>query len=331
MTRKTNNEDRIDFTVAIPTYNGAHLLPKLLERLSSQNIPLNFSWEIIVIDNNSSDHTAALIKEYQANWVHAFPLRYYFELEQGAAFARIRAVLEAKGELIGFLDDDNLPNLNWVSAAYTFAQEHPKAGAYGGKIHGSFEVPPPENFKRIQSFLAIRDRGNSPHLYQPDMLILPPSASLVIRKQAWVNCLPKNLVLTGPQKESSFLRGEDYELLLYLSRGGWEIWYNPAMETEHLIPRWRLERHYLLSLVQGSGLCISHLRMIGLENWRKPLILLKIMLGSLKRIILHWLKYKGELQTDLIAACEMEFFISTFISPLYYLGLITPSQKTSKS
>lgn len=130
----------IHFTVAIPTYNGESRLPEVLDRLRSQLHIEIFSWEIIVVDNNSTDRTAEVVQTYQASWQCPYPLRYYFEAQQGAAFARARAIKEAQGALIGFLDDDNLPAPNWVSAAYSFGQEHPSVGAYGSQIHGIFEV-----------------------------------------------------------------------------------------------------------------------------------------------------------------------------------------------
>ena len=308
----------IDFTVAIPTYNGANRLPQVLERLREQVNTENLGWEIIIIDNNSKDNTAQIVQEYQAKWSAKCPLKYYFEVEQGAAFARQRAIREAQSEFIGFLDDDNLPDVHWVSAAYLFGKEHPKAGAYGGQIHGEFEVEPPENFKRIQSFLAIRERGKISHLYDPDNLSLPPAAAVVVRKQAWCENVPSRPTLGG-KAYGSMVQGDDYEPLLYMHKAGWEIWYNPAMQTYHQIPGWRLEKDYLISLIRGSSLCICHLRTIGAKTWQKPLIFAKIIMGSLRRSVLHWLKYRGKVKTDLIAACEMEFFLSSAASPFYYL------------
>ena len=140
---------QINFTVAIPTYNGSERLPKVLEKLRLQTDTEHFLWEIVLVDNNSNDDTAQVVQSYQANWHHPYLLRYCFEEKQGLAFARQRAIEEAKGEFIGFLDDDTLPKSDWVAAAYSFGKSHLKVGAYGGQIHGEFEVKPPENFDRI--------------------------------------------------------------------------------------------------------------------------------------------------------------------------------------
>ena len=307
----------IDFTVATPTYNGEHRLPLVLERLQQQTGVEQINWEIIIIDNNSTDETAKVIQDYQANWSQIYTLKYYFESEQGAAFARQRAVREAKGPLVGFLDDDNLPDSHWVAAAYSFAQEHPQAGAYSGQIHGDFEVTPPADFEKIQAFLAIREHGSEPCLFEPDSLRLPPGAALVVRRQAWLESVPKRPLLTG-KLPGAMVQGDDYEPLLYLHKAGWQIWYNPAMHTYHQIPHWRLERTYLLSLARGCGLATCQLRMINANNGQKPMIIAKTLVGNLRRIALYLIKYQGQIQTNLVAACELEFFWGSFISPFYF-------------
>lgn len=313
--------NQIQFTVAIPTYNGATRLPKLLDKLRSQINTEHFSWQILIVDNNSTDNTAVVVQEYQENWLDTYPLKYTFEPEQGAAFARVRAIQEAESELVGFLDDDILPNSDWVAAAYNFAKDYPQAGAWGGQIHGYFEVHPPENFKRIQSFMAIVERGNQPHLYDPENLILPPSASWGVRRKAWLENVPNRPTLGGRVK-GSMVQGDDYEPLLYMYRAGWEIWYNPDMHVTHQIPAKRLERDYLISLSRGCGLCVCHLRMINAKPGQMPIIFAKIMLGGLKRTVIHLLKYRGQVKTDLVAACELGFYSASVVSPFYYVKTV---------
>ncbi|MFQ4144067.1 hormogonium polysaccharide biosynthesis glycosyltransferase HpsE [Chlorogloeopsis sp. ULAP02] len=308
--------NNLDFTVAIPTYNGEHRLPELLEKLRQQINIENLNWEIIVVDNNSTDNTAKVIQSYQQNWQFSHSLKYCFEAKQGAGYARKKAVAEAKGKLIGFLDDDNYPNENWVAAAYSFAQQHPQAGAYGSQIHPDWEVEPPENFQRIASFLAITERGDLPLLYEAKKKLLPPSAGLVVRKQAWLDNVPNKPILTG-RVIGNMLTSEDLEVLSYIQKAGWEIWYNPDMEIYHKIPSFRLKKEYLLPFFKGIGLSRYVTRMVNVKDWNKPLIFLIYILNDLRKIILHFLKYRTKLQSDLVVACEMQLFISSFISPFH--------------
>ncbi|HEY9850637.1 MAG TPA: hormogonium polysaccharide biosynthesis glycosyltransferase HpsE [Leptolyngbyaceae cyanobacterium] len=306
----------LDFTVAIPTYNGENRLPEVLERLRAQINTESISWEIIVVDNNSSDRTKKIVEDYQKNWSCPYPIRYYYEQKQGAGFARQKAIEEANSSLIGFLDDDNLPALDWVSKAYLFSQEYPKAGAYGSQIHPMYEIEPPKNFKRIASLLAIIERGENPLLYNPSSKLLPPSAGLVIRKQAWLENVPKQLILTG-RAHGKMLTSEDLEVLSYIQNSDWEIWYNPEMEIDHKISKWRLEKSYLISLARGIGLSRYVTRTIGIQPWLKPLVNIAYMINDTKKIIFHLLKYRTKVKTDVVAACEMQLYLSSLVSPFF--------------
>lgn len=309
----------INFTVAIPTYNGASRLPGLLDNLLTQVVPQDFVWQVIVVDNNSTDTTADVIKSYQSRYQGNCSLVFAFEEQQGAAFARQKAMQLAQSELVGFLDDDVTPANDWVTSAYQFGLEHSQAGAYGGRIIGKFEVPPPDNFKRIQSFLALRDRGTSPHLYNPEHLALPPSAAWVIRKKAWIEHVPPRPNLGG-RTGKSMVQGDDYEPLLYIHKAGWEIWYHPDMYVEHHIPAGRLQDQYLIALSRGCGLCVFQLRLITAKNWEKPITFSKVMLGGLQRACVHFLKHYRQINTDIVTRCELIFFLSWCLSPFYYFN-----------
>ncbi|MBW4427333.1 MAG: hormogonium polysaccharide biosynthesis glycosyltransferase HpsE [Nostoc desertorum CM1-VF14] len=310
--------ESLDISVAIPAYNGATRLPKLLDKLLTQTGVEKLKWEIIIVDNNSSDNTFEIIQNYQKIYDGKFHLRYFLETEQGAAFARLRAVREARGELIAFLDDDNLPAPDWLAEAYAFGLEHSQAGAWSGQIHGDFEVKPPEKFERIQAFLAIREHGPNPHLFDAENLRLPPGAALVVRKKVWRENVPQRPTLSG-KLPGILVQGDDYEPLLYIHYGGWQIWYNPTMHTYHQIPHWRLERDYLLTLARGCGLCIFQLRLINTKNWQKPIVFVKTILGNFRRVLQHLIQYRGELKSNLIALFEIEFYLASMISPIYYL------------
>ncbi|MDX2215373.1 MAG: hormogonium polysaccharide biosynthesis glycosyltransferase HpsE [Oculatellaceae cyanobacterium bins.114] len=320
----------VDFTVAIPTYNGEHRLPEVLDRLKAQLATEPFSWEVMVVDNNSSDGTAAVVHRYQTDWLPNCPLKYIKETRQGAAFARQRAIEESDSEFVGFLDDDNIPATDWVAAAFTFGKTHPAAGAFGSQIHGDFEVSPPKNFKKIALFLAIVERGSKPYIYTPEKKLLPPGAGLVVRRQVWLETVPAQLVLNNAGKDAG-LASEDLEVGLYIQNAGWEIWYNPDMHVHHKIPKWRLEKDYLLSLFRCIGLSSHHIRMLRFKAWQRPFAFLIYLLNDLRKLTLHILKHGRVIKDDLIAACEQELLISTLISPffLWKKRFLSPAKQVS--
>ena len=304
-----------DFTVVIPTYNGAARIGALLDRLRCQINVKDIVWEIIVVDNNSSDRTAEVVQRYQAHWPKNIPLRYEFEPQQGAGFARQRGVKMAKGALIGYLDDDNLPWINWVYAAYKFAQQNPRVGVFGSRIRGKFSTAVPKNFSRISSLLALTDRGSQPIPYNPEAKILPPGAGLVVRRQAWLNHVPEDRILS--EKFGKREAGEDLEAVLHIQSAGWDVWYNSHMWMHHEIPESRLTKDYLVTLCRGIGLSRYHTRMLSFAPYKRPLVLLPYALNDLRKILLHIARYRKDVVTDTVAASEMMLYTASLVSPLY--------------
>lgn len=319
----------IDFSVAICTFNGENRLPDVLDRLKdcyvyTKQLQIDsdtINWEIIVIDNNSKDNTAKVVQEYQADWPAAYPLKYFFEPQQGLSYARERAIQEAQGTFVGFLDDDNLPRANWVASAYNFGKNHPQAGAYGGQIYGDYEVTPPNNFDRISLFLAIGGSTKTICYTAPEnslyfKKVLPAGAGLVVRKQAWIENVPKDLFFQG-RVNGSLVTAEDIEALTHIKKAGWEIWHNAEMQIDHRIPKQRLEKEYLLKLMRSIGLSRHYTRMLDIKIWQQPFVSLAYMANDIRKMAIHLLKYRMVLRNDIVAACEMELLIGAFFSPFY--------------
>lgn len=305
-----------EFTVAITTYNGAARVGQVLDLLQHQIGVEDISWEIIVVDNNSSDRTAEVIQAYQQNWQGSAKLRYIFEGKQGLAYARDRAVNEADSPLVGFLDDDNLPASNWVAAAYNFAMEHPEVGAIASRIHGLFEIEPDQELQKIIFYLAITERGDEPLRYEPKQKGVPPGAGIVIRRQAWLESVPKQLLFIG-RTAKSLVGAEDAEALLHIYNHGWEIWYNPTMEIQHVIPTQRLQRDYLTKLMRGIGLSRYYLRMLLTPVWKRPFALVIYLINDFRKFIIYWLRNRQQISENLVIACELERLFGSLISPFY--------------
>ncbi|MEM8602676.1 MAG: hormogonium polysaccharide biosynthesis glycosyltransferase HpsE [Cyanobacteria bacterium P01_H01_bin.121] len=307
----------ISITVAVCTYNGSKRLPAVLACLRSQQVGSGLDWEVVVVDNNSQDCTADVVRAHQKDWPGISRLRYTFEHRQGLAYARQRAIDEAHGALVGFLDDDNLADQGWVQSACNFAAHYPQAGAYGSRVLPHYEVKPPPDFQRIAPFLAIVDRGRVPLMYKPEKKVLPPGAGLVVRRQVWLNYVPEALQLVG-RVNGGMLAGEDLEALLYIQRAGWEIWYAPDLLVRHQIPSERLQEQYLLKLFRGIGLSRYRTRMLSWPIWLRPVAIAAYTTNDLRKILHHLYKYKGS--RGLIAKCELELYRSSLTSPLYTWG-----------
>ncbi len=306
----------LDFSIAIPTYNGAERLGSVLEAIRWQLNTHKLSWEVIVVDNNSTDSTADIVQQYQRQWDRSAPLRYAFEPKQGAAYARQTAIKIATSPLVGFLDDDTLPSMTWLVSAYGFAHKHPKAGVIASRIRGKFETAPPKNFERIASLLALTERGSQPLMYRPSQKVVPPSAGMVVRRQAWIDNVPEELVLTG-RTSTSMLTGEDTESILHIQRAGWEVWYNPEMRLQHQIPSSRLTRQYLQKLCHGIGLSRYRTRMLATSLWLRPLMLSLYMANDIRKILRHCFRHRRNVIQDDVTACELTLYTASLISPFF--------------
>ena len=308
----------VDFSVVICTYNGARKLPQVLERLKLQRSTVNICWEVVVIDNNSHDDTASVVQHYQQHWRSEIPLRYYFEPRQGLAYARRYAVHHVKAPLIGFLDDDNLPQETWVYESWWFGHQHSQAGAYGSEVKPIYDAPPPAGFRRIAPLLAIIERGDQPFIYTQRHGVLPAGAGMVVRRAAWFAHVPAQPRLAGVTSKSLKNKGEDVETLSYIRDAGWEIWHNPAMVIQHHIPTERIQRSYLLRLCRAVGLNRFPLRMGRYQPWQQPFMLFLYMLNDLRRLILYIMSNYRSLPGDVVCACEFALLSTSLISPLYH-------------
>jgi glucosyl-dolichyl phosphate glucuronosyltransferase len=130
-------------SVIICTYNRAWLLRKSLLSLSSQTLAPAL-YEVVVIDNNSTDETSEVVKECQESH-SGLNLRCVKETQQGLSFARNRGYQEARGKIVAYLDDDAIANQKWCEATLA-AFEQPSVLAAGGPIVPWYEAQPPAWF-----------------------------------------------------------------------------------------------------------------------------------------------------------------------------------------
>lgn len=316
----------IDFTVAIRTFNAAERLPMLLDKLRSQQHTDSIRWEVLIVDNNSTDNTVEIVQQYQAEWLPICELRYVLESQQGGAIARKRAIQEARGTLIGFLDDDTLPALNWVAKACEFGQAHPKVGAYGSRILPDYETDPPPNFDRIAHYLPTMLRQHS-FRYDSHRQGMPVGAGLVIRRQAWLDHAIGTQIIQGPIGRGFALKGEETEALWKIKSANWEIWYNAEMSIVHKIPQWRLEKTYLMNFLKVIGLSQHRFRMLRYRAWQRPFVFPLLLVNDLQKIAFHKFKYRNS--KELIAACELQFFTGRLFSPFYIWAQLLSSEKRS--
>jgi glycosyltransferase involved in cell wall biosynthesis len=149
-------------TVAICTLNRAESLRRTLESLAAMPVPDDLDWEVVVVNNNCTDHTDAVIEEF----AERLPLRREFEPQRGLSRARNRAVDTAKGDYIVWTDDDVVVDPGWLAAYAEAFRRWSEAAVFGGRIIPRYETPVVKWVAESEALLvgpyAIRDFGDEP-------------------------------------------------------------------------------------------------------------------------------------------------------------------------
>jgi glycosyltransferase involved in cell wall biosynthesis len=241
-------------SVVICCHNSARRLPATLMHLGAQKVNAGIPWEVVLVDNASTDDTATVAKECWSKHPAA-PLRIIGEPRLGPAFARKRGMNEARYEFISFVDDDNWVDERWVEPCAAFLQDHPAVGAVGASSTPVCEVEPPAWFWDCNMLYAI-----SPATWRAGDFTDNPgtlwTAGMTLRKTAVTALESSNapLLLSGRRGSSSSLAaGEDTELTLRLRLAGWKLWYEPSLHFRHYLPTTRLTWSYARRLYRGSG------------------------------------------------------------------------------
>lgn len=172
------------FTLALCTFNRARLLEQALESLSRCKAP-EFGWELLVIDNNSTDSTAIVVDEFRSR----LPVQRHFEPTQGLSAARNRAIKECRGDVLLFTDDDLRFDADWLCRYEEAFSAHPEAGWFGGRVRPLWENGPPawlvdDKLSLISGLLVHYDLGSAGRAYQPSDPS-PFGASFALRRSTF--------------------------------------------------------------------------------------------------------------------------------------------------
>jgi glycosyltransferase involved in cell wall biosynthesis len=217
-------------------------------------------WELLIIDNASHEPLASTL---DLSWQKQ--ARVIREDRLGLTFARLRSFEEARGELIIYIDDDNVLAPDYFAHAVRLMDETPRYGAIGGKSLPVYEVPPPDWFAEAGLSLACRDLGDVALMAEwadPDAArtypdCAPVGAGMVVRRAAYENYVraasadPRRTALG--RRGTDLASGEDNDMILSILRQGWQVAYRPELSLDHLIPAGRLTQAYLERYARSSN------------------------------------------------------------------------------
>lgn len=236
-------------SVVICTYNRAPLLEKCLTCLQQQTEVKPKDFEVVIIDNNSLDHTAELCAK-MLEQDRSSNFHYFLEKNQGHSYARNRGILESKGRLIAYLDDDAFVRKEYIKEVIDFFDMYPNAMVTGGKIIPVYEKSEPKWMSNyLLPLVAALDMGKKPRLFSGRKF--PIGANIIFRKVVFETYGLFNVELG--RIGNGLMGGDEKDLAYRLKEAKEEIWYAPKVVVDHYIPEKRLGNDYIKGLAIGVG------------------------------------------------------------------------------
>lgn len=227
-------------SVCICTFQRVHLLRRLLGALQQQATGGDFTFSIVVADNDPANSARSTIAEFARR--SSLQVAYYSEPRRNLALVRNRVLAHAHGEWVALIDDDEFPARDWLQQLLMTARRLQAPGVLG-PVRPHFEAPPPRWLQQGR----FCERAEYP-------------TGTVMH---WSKCFAGNALLrrdvlagmSGPFRTEFGLGGEDVDLFRRLTRFGHRfVWCNEAVVHE-IVPPCRWTRAYWMkrALLHGSN------------------------------------------------------------------------------
>jgi glucosyl-dolichyl phosphate glucuronosyltransferase len=238
-------------SVVVPTYNRAHMLSVTIESLLRQSYDPE-RYEIIIVDNNSSDNTKQIIEEWQKKCDGK--LKYVFEARQGVHYARNSAFKYARGEILYYTDDDMIADADLLKEIVKPFSYDPVVATVTGRVLPKWEQEPPQWVLDLcmNNLLSLQDR-------QERLLISPHDVGVIschqaLRREAFLRSGGYN-----PENTAGEWIGDgETGLNIKLQKLGYCFGYISSSLTYHMIPASRMTQEYLNKRFANQGNCDSY-------------------------------------------------------------------------
>ena len=237
-------------SVIIPTYNRAEMLRETVDTFLSQTYPAD-RWELILVDNNSTDTTWSVIEDLAGRDDRIRPLR---EQRKGAHFARNSGALEAKGSILYFTDDDMLADPHLLERIVEVFEADGEVASVTGKVVPRWDTEPPawvlEHLRN--NLLSLNDLGEATIISDDDPGVF--SCHQAVRRDVFMAAGGFN-----PDTNAELFTGDNETgLNIKIRKLGYRFAYVGMAVTQHMIPASRMTQKYLNSRMADQGFCDSY-------------------------------------------------------------------------
>ena len=240
---------RARVSIIICTFNRCSSLADTLASLQALRMPDQVRWDVLVVDNNSTDETKAVVEQFARNAM--VDVRYLFEPTQGLSHARNSGILATDSEYIAFTDDDVIVDQDWLKCVVeTFTTNN--ADCVGGKIVPCWLGERPrwltDNLLNVLAVLDHGDKALELGLRDDDRTLF--GANFAFKRESLVKAGMFDVALG---RKGAFGAGEDKEVLQKLKQAEGRVIYNPGAIVFHKVSPERLSKKYFRQWHYAAG------------------------------------------------------------------------------
>lgn len=250
-------------SVIVCCYNSATLISRTLEHLLAQKVDASTLFEIILVNNNSTDDTVEVAKKIVKKNSQSHTLKIIDEPTPGLSFARRTGIQHAQYDYILFCDDDNWLQNDYLQIAYDLMSENSNIGVLGGQALSVLEGEEPLWWEKQKTNYAVgKQAATSGDISDRSYLW---GAGMVIRKQILNKLFEAGFSsLLSDRKGNVLSSGGDSEICKWAMLMGYRLWYSESLLFVHYISNKRLNDEYLGQLLEGHKRAQT---LLNLYNW----------------------------------------------------------------
>lgn len=229
-------------SVIICTYNRDQHIERALHSLIKQDYDKS-DYEIIVVDNNSTDKTPEIIRDFKNNHPD-FNIILAKETRQGLSYGRNKGIALARGTYLSYIDDDGIAKEDYISKIKQYTEQYPNYYALGGKVLPTYETKEEPNWMSnyIERIISVVDLGNQvkelPKIY-------PVGCNMIFKKEIFKHVGSFNTELK--------LRSDDKYIFLKIRQEGYKVLYLPKVVVWHFIDAFRTTPEYVKKVSRLNG------------------------------------------------------------------------------
>jgi glucosyl-dolichyl phosphate glucuronosyltransferase len=240
----------VDASVIICTWNNSRRLALTLEAMGRCVIPDGVRWEVVLVNNGSTDDTRAVARRL----AETFPLVYVEEPRPGLSRAKNRGLRAAAGHLLVFADDDVTPCQEWIARYWTAYQERPVGYYFGGPIVSEYEGGPPDGeLLRIAGHsIAGLDWGREGRALNESERLYPANWACPAAAIRAAGAFDPDLGLDSSLGKRRI--GETFDMMDRLARLGLSPWYTPEARITHFVPRAKVTIDFMGQNAEAIGM-----------------------------------------------------------------------------